>query len=102
MPTLNILALTKGEIGKLNALKRAVGDELGEEAMVKWLSQRSQIQGASEPADPMIGRLEALLEPYSDDRSFRLGLNGYSVKRARRRGDGAQAFVVTRNAKPGS
>ena len=34
-------ALTKGQVRKLNALRKSVGDEIGEMAFAAWLSSQS-------------------------------------------------------------
>ena len=101
MPKLNMDALTKGEIRKLNALKKSVGDELGEEVFIKWLVRQPKADPKPK-ADPIAEKIAAALEPYAKEKSFRLGNFGYTVKRARRRSESGPAFVITRNPKPGS
>ena len=49
--------LTKGQLRKLGALRRYVGDELGEEAFGKWLEQ----QAAAASADPVAEKIESAL-----------------------------------------
>ena len=34
-------ALTKGQLRKLNALRKSVGDEIGERAFATWLSEQT-------------------------------------------------------------
>ena len=101
MPKLNVDALTKGEIRKLNALKKSVGDELGEEVFIRWLVRQPKAERKPK-VDPIAEKIAAALEPYANETSFRLGNYGYTVKRARRRNDSGPAFVITRNPKPGS
>ena len=86
--------LTKGQLRKLGALRRYVGDELGEEAFGKWMAQ--QAEAAS--VDPVAEKIEAALAGLAGDRKFRLGNYGYTVRRAR--GKGASGFVAIRNEKP--
>ena len=89
--------LTKGQIRKLNALRKSVGDKLGNEVFAKWLAQ--QASAAAEPKpDPIAVKIEEALAQYTDDRSFRLGNYGYTTRRAR--GKGVSGFVVTKNEKP--
>ncbi len=38
---INEAALTKGELRKLNALKKSVGDQIGEKAFLQWLGKKS-------------------------------------------------------------
>ncbi len=88
--------LTKGQLRKLNALRKSVGDTLGEEVFGKWLAQQG---AASAPKqDPVAVRIEEALAGFASDRSFNLGVYGYSVRRAR--GKGASGFVATKNEKP--
>ena len=39
---INESKLTKGQIRKLNALRKSVGDALGEEAFGKWLAHQAE------------------------------------------------------------
>ena len=89
--------LTKGQIRKLNALRKSVGDKLGNEVFAKWLAQ--QASAAAEPKpDPIAVKIEDALAQYAGDRSFRLGNYGYTIRRAR--GKGATGFVATKNEQP--
>ena len=82
---------TKGQIRKRNALRKSIGDELGEEAFQKWLKQQPA-KGSSEENDPIADRLVAALSGLADDKTFRLGRKGYVVRRAK--GKGAKGFVA--------
>ena len=43
-------ALTKGQLRKLNVLRKSVGPEIGERAFAEWLaSQAKAVQGGQEP-----------------------------------------------------
>lgn len=86
--------LTKGQLRKLGALRRYVGDELGEEAFGKWMAQ----QAAVVKVDPVPRKIEEALAGFAGDKSFRLGNYGYTVRRAR--GKGASGFAATKNEKP--
>ena len=83
-------ALTKGQIRKLNALRKSVGDEIGEEAFTKWLAAQSKI--TKKARDPVADTLALALAHLQDDKSFRLGRRGYVVRRAK--GKGALGFVA--------
>ena len=85
--------LTKGQLRKLGALRRYVGDELGEEAFTKWMVQ----QAAAVKVDPVAKKIEQALAGFVGDKSFRLGNYGYTVRRAR--GKGSSGFAVTKNVK---
>jgi hypothetical protein len=41
--------LTKGQVRKLNALRRSIGDALAEEAFAKWLKQNKSNPKESKP-----------------------------------------------------
>ena len=88
--------LTKGQLRKLAALRRYVGDELGEEAFGKWMLQ--QAAAAAAKADPVAEKIEQALAGFAGDRSMNLGVYGYTIRRAR--GKGATGFVATKNSKP--
>ena len=87
--------LTKGQLRKLTALRRSVGDKLGEEVFLKWLAQQAVASAAN--ADPVARKIEEALAGFANDRSFNLGVYGYSIRRAR--GKGATGFVATKNTK---
>ena len=86
--------LTKFQLRKLGALRRYVGDALGEEAFSKWMAQ----QAAAAKIDPVAQKIEQALAGFAGDKSFKLGNYGYTVRRAR--GKGASGFAVTKNVKP--
>ena len=89
--------LTKGHRRKLNALRKSVGDKLGEEVFSKWKALHDK-KPAARRADPVAEKIEQALAGFVDDRSFRLGNYGYTVRRAR--GKGQSGFVATKNGKP--
>ena len=97
MPKVNMDALSKGELRKLNALRRSVGDELGEDVFIKWLAAH-QTAAANPPVDKVAAKIAATLEAagLADERTFRLGNYGYTIRKAR--GKGARGFVATKNA----
>ena len=97
MPKLNLDALTKGEIRKLNALKKSVGDELGEEVFIKWLV--SQPKAPKVKPDPVAERIVNTLES-AGLANANLGLYGYTVRKAR--GIGASGLVAIKNQNPDS
>ncbi len=87
--------LTKAHARKLNALRKSVGDKLGEEVFSKWLAQEKK--ASAERADPVAEKIAEALAGYAGDRSFRLGNYGYTVRRAR--GKGVSGFVAVKNTK---
>ena len=82
--------LTKGQIRKLNALRKSVGDDIAEEAFGKWLATQSKV--TEEVRDPVADALVAALSTLQNDKSFKLGRKGYVVRRAK--GKGASGFVA--------
>lgn len=74
-------ALTKGELRKLRALKKSIGDELGAEAFIKWYAQEGK--GAQE-VDPNVEIIEKALNPLADKLRFPRG-SAYAVRRGRGR-----------------
>ena len=63
-------SLTKGQIRKLNALRKSIGNDLAEEAFGKWLSRQAP---ESPPSDPVADRIVAALAGLENDRRFNLG-----------------------------
>ena len=89
--------LTKGQVRKLNALRKSVGDDLAEEVFAKWLERQAKPQSKGE-ADPVAAKICEALAGLEDDPKFKLGNHGYTVRRAK--GPAASAFVVFKNEKP--
>lgn len=85
--------LTKGQVRKLNALRRSIGDALAEEAFAKWLKQNKSNPKESKPDRAAELILEAM-KPLARNKALNLGRYGYSIKRAR--GKGAKGIIVTR------
>ena len=94
---INESKLAKGQIRKLNALRKSVGDALAEDVFAKWLAQQGKASAAPNP-DPVALKIEEALADYANDRTFRLGNYGYTVRRVR--GKGSTGFVATKNGKP--
>ena len=88
--TIDHSTLTKGQIRKLNALRKSVGDDIAENAFDKWM--KTQTKTPKDVRDPVADALVAALSGLSDDKSFSLGLKGYVVKRSK--GRGASGFVA--------
>jgi len=88
--TIDQSTLTKGQVRKLNALRKSVGNDIAENAFGKWL--KSQSKTPKEVRDPVADALVAALANLQNDKSFKLGNKGYVVKRAR--GKGASGFVA--------
>jgi hypothetical protein len=92
---INEKALSKGEIRKLAALRKSLGDVIANEAMDKWLKNKPVV---TEKEDPVAIKIEEALGGLSKDKKFKLGNYGYTVRKAK--GKGASGFVAVRNNKP--
>ena len=88
--TIDHSALTKGQVRKLNALRKSVGDDIAEDAFAKWMT--AQTKTPKDVRDPVADALVAVLDQFKDDKIFRLGTKGYVVKRSK--GKGASGFVA--------
>ena len=82
--------LKKGQVRKLNALRKSIGDDLAEEVFEKWLQRRTSGKHV-ERQDPIAARIAEALEELATDPKFKLGNYGYTVIRVRGQGaSGAQ------------
>ena len=81
-------SLTKGQLRKLNALRKSVGEEIGTTAFAKWLV--AQAAEAKEPADKNAEQIASALEPLVKAKKLSIRRGGYLVKRGRGR------VIVTR------
>ena len=86
--------LTKGQVRKLNALRKSVGDELAEEVFAKWLEREVTSHAKGKP-DPVAMKIVEALAGFENDPKFNLGNYGYTLRRAK--GRGAPGFIVYRN-----
>ena len=76
-------SLTKGQLRKLNALRKSIGQDIGARAFGEWL--KSQSSETSEPADKNAERIANVLEPLIKDKKLTIRRGGYHVKRGRGR-----------------
>jgi hypothetical protein len=88
--TIDHSTLTKGQVRKLNALRKSVGNDIAEDAFGKWM--KTQSKAPKEARDPVADALVVALSNLIFDKSFKLGNKGYVVRRAR--GKGASGFVA--------
>jgi hypothetical protein len=88
--------LTKGQVRKLNALRKSLGPKIADPAFFKWLKMQNSNK-FGEKTDPVAEKLERSLKSLSFTK-INLGTWGYTIKRAK--GTGAKGFVATRNKKP--
>ena len=74
--------LSKGDLRKLAALRKSLGDEIADEAFAKWHGQ--QKKGSSAKVDQNVTTIEEALAPHLSKMSFPRG-GGYVIKRGRGR-----------------
>ena len=82
--------LTKGQIRKLNALRKSVGNDIADGAFTKWM--KTQSKTPKDARDPVADALVTALSNLKSDKRFKLGSKGYVVRRAK--GKGASGFVA--------
>ncbi len=78
-PTIDENSLTIGQLRKLNALRKSVGEKIGTTAFAKWLA--AQPTAPKEPVDKSAERIVAALEALTKESKLRLPRGGYLVKR---------------------
>ena len=93
---INETGLTKGQVRKLNALRKSVGDDLAEEVFAKWLERAAASSARSKP-DPVAMKIVEALAGFENDPKFKLGNYGYTLRRAK--GKGASRFIAYKNEK---
>ena len=74
-------ALTKGQRRKLNALRKAVGADIGERAFAEWLASRT----GEEKRDRNVESIESALWPLVREGRLQIRRGGYLVRRGRGR-----------------
>ena len=89
-------ALSKGKIVKLNALRKSLGEDLANDVFAKWLKRQDRKNEVEKP-DPVAQKIVDALSGLVKDDTFRLGNQGYTIRRAR--GKGASGFVAAKNDK---
>jgi hypothetical protein len=76
--------LTKGQVRKLNALKRTLGDEqIATDAFAKWLAKAPATNGHA--SDPMAEKIAAALQSLRDKEKLSIPRGGYVVRSGRGR-----------------
>ena len=76
-------ALTKGQRRKLDALRKSVGDEIGEQAFAAWLS--SQSASAAGQTDQNATLIVDTLWPLVQQGTLAIPRGGYLLRRGRGR-----------------
>ena len=74
--------LTKGQRRKLGALRKSVGDEIGEQAFAEWLAAQ---EAAQDKADGNAALIVDTLWPMVEQGSLAIPRGGYVIRRGRGR-----------------
>ena len=74
-------ALTKGQLRKLNALRKSLGPSIADEAFAKWLDQAAEAPAADDNAEIIADALWALIQ----EGKLTIRRGGYLVRRGRKR-----------------
>ena len=82
--------LTKGQIRKLNALRKSVGDEVGERAFAEWLALQETAKGKT---DGSAATIVDTLWPMVEQGALSIPRGGYLIRRGRGR-------IIVEPAKP--
>ncbi len=83
-PEIDISTLTKGEVRKLNALRKSLGDKIADRAFAEWYGQKASAK-AGAPVDKNAELIASTLGPLAKAGKLRIGHGGYLVKRGRGR-----------------
>ena len=75
-------SLSKGEIRKLKALRKSVGNEIGDKAFAEWLSSRP---AGSDKEDPNAETIVDVLWPLVEEGGLMIPRGGYLLRRGRGR-----------------
>ena len=83
-PAIDESGLTKGEIRKLNALRKSLGGTIADRAFAQWLRQKVSAKAAGQ-VDKNAELIASALGPLATAGKLRIGHGGYLVKRGRGR-----------------
>jgi hypothetical protein len=75
--------LSKGQLRKLNALRKSLGDEIANRAFAEWMS--TQANGTGHTTDRNARSITAALQPLIEEGRLSIPRGGYTVRRGRGR-----------------
>ena len=75
--------LSKGQVRKLSALRKSLGEDIGTRAFAEWIS--TQGDGAGESSDKNARTITDALQPLIKAGKLRIPRGGYLVRRGRGR-----------------
>ena len=84
-PAIDETALTKGEIRKLDALRKSIGDKLGERAFAEWFATKAEKTSAGTVDKTAEAIADAIMALIDKGEIKRLPRGGYVVRRGRGR-----------------
>ena len=84
IPAIDESGLIKGELRKLNALRKSLGDTIANRAFTQWLRQKASAK-AGAPVDQNAELIASTLAPLAKAGKLRIGRGGYLVTRGRGR-----------------
>jgi hypothetical protein len=90
---INEKTLTKGELRKLNALRKSLGNKIADKAFTDWKKTQATEAVAKDEVAEMI---EAALASLANNKKFNLGRRGYTITKAK--GRNAKGIKAVRNA----
>ncbi len=82
MTLINESSLPKGQLRKLNALRKSVGNDIGERAFAEWLASQPPPKPKTDKNAEMIS---SALQDLRDNHGLRIKTGGYLVKSGRGR-----------------
>ncbi len=82
-PKLDEKALTKGELRKLNALRKSVGEDIGDQTFMDWLRKKTVVM--AEPEDKYAALIADTLIPLIEQNKLQIPRGGYLILRGRGR-----------------
>ena len=82
-PKLDEKALTKGELRKLNAIRKSVGEDIGDKAFVEWLRKKPVVMIELEDKNATL--IADTLMPLIEQNKLRIPRGGYLILRGRGR-----------------
>ncbi len=82
-PAINQGELTKGQLRKLNALRKSIGEEIAHKAFAQWLSSQTTDVGVE--VDKNAELIAELLVDLVNQGELRIPRGGYLVRRGRGR-----------------
>ena len=83
-PAIDESTLTKGNLRKLRALRKSLGDKIADRAFAEWTRQKTGATAAS-PVDRNAELIASTLLPLAKSGKLRMGRGGYLVRRGRGR-----------------